>query len=151
MAVLPDQDDAIVRGQGGDRKRAWMYHQLDLALFAFLFDRVDADAEDFPVVDFFGRNDLRFAGHDAPIYPRTGYAQQAFVEANVRRQSSVGLEILWLVLFLAIFGVVAAAALSYAGSHHFNDRIAILLSGIAAGLVTIGLRAYYFEVRARRP
>jgi hypothetical protein len=69
----------------------------------------------------------------------------------VRRQSSIGQEFLWLVLFLAIFGITAALALSYGASHRFNDRIAILLAAIGAGLATIALRAYYFGSRARRP
>jgi len=69
----------------------------------------------------------------------------------VRRRSSIGQELLWLLLFLAVFGVIAALAVSYAASHHFNDRIAILLAALAAGLVTIALRGYYFGARARRP
>jgi hypothetical protein len=68
----------------------------------------------------------------------------------VRRQTTIGQELLWLLIFLALFGIAAALMLAYANSHRFNDRIAIALAAIAAGLVTIALRARFLGSNARR-
>jgi len=68
----------------------------------------------------------------------------------VRRQTSIGQEILWLVEFLIIFGLIAAFAVRYALAHHFNDRVAIGLAAIAAAVITIVLRARFIGRNARR-
>ncbi|HZT11961.1 MAG TPA: hypothetical protein VFA29_04135 [Candidatus Baltobacteraceae bacterium] len=59
-----------------------------------------------------------------------------------RSQSSVGREILWLLAWLAIFVFVTVLMLKYVVPHHFNDRIAVMISAILSGLAMIGLRAY---------
>jgi O-antigen/teichoic acid export membrane protein len=69
----------------------------------------------------------------------------------VRRQTSIGQEILWLLIFLVLFGLVAALALNYAAPHRFNDRIAIALAAIFAGAIMIALRARFVGRNARRP
>jgi len=68
----------------------------------------------------------------------------------VRRQTTVGQELLWLLVFFAVFAAAAALLLAYANSHRFNDRIAIALAGIAAAVVTIALRARFLGTNARR-
>lgn len=69
----------------------------------------------------------------------------------MRRQTTIGQELLWLLAFLAIFAAAAALLLAYASSHHYNDRIAISLAGILAAVVTIALRAKFLGTNARRP
>lgn len=69
----------------------------------------------------------------------------------MRRQTTIGQELLWLLIFLGLFAAAAALMLAYANSHRFNDRVAIALAGIAAGLVTIALRARFLGSDARRP
>jgi hypothetical protein len=69
----------------------------------------------------------------------------------VRRQTTIGQELLWLLIFLALFAIAAALLLAYANSHRFNDRIAIALAAITAGVLTIALRARFLGSDARRP
>ena len=68
----------------------------------------------------------------------------------MRRQTTIGEELLWLLVFLGVFAAAAALLLAYASAHRFNDRIAIALAAIAAGLVTIALRARFLGSDARR-
>ncbi len=69
----------------------------------------------------------------------------------MRRQTTIGQELLWLLVFLGIFAAAAALALAYASSHQYNDRIAISLAAILAGVVTTALRAKFLGNNARRP
>lgn len=82
--------------------------------------------------------------------PTDGILRALLVEASVRRQTTIGQELLWLLAFLAIFAAVAALGLAYASSHHYNDRIAISLAGIFAAVLTIALRAKLLGTNARR-
>ena len=59
-----------------------------------------------------------------------------------RSESSIGREILWLLAWLAIFVFVTVLMLKYVVPHHFNDRIAVMISAILSGLAMIALRAY---------
>jgi hypothetical protein len=56
--------------------------------------------------------------------------------------SSIAAEIGWLTFFLLVF--VAAVYLLVRGlvPHHFNDKIAIALAAIIAGMIMIGMRAW---------
>jgi len=57
-------------------------------------------------------------------------------------RSSVAAEIGWLAFFLAVF---AGGVYLFVGSlvpHHFNDKIAIALAALFAGLIMIGTRAW---------
>jgi hypothetical protein len=58
-----------------------------------------------------------------------------------RAPSSIGNEIAWLVFFLAVFACFVYLFVELLVPHHFNDKIAIALAGMAAGLVMIGVRA----------
>jgi H+/Cl- antiporter ClcA len=69
----------------------------------------------------------------------------------VRRQTTIGQELLWLLIFLGVFAATAGLLLAYASSHRFNDRVAIALAAIAAGVLTIALRARFLGSNARRP
>ncbi len=55
--------------------------------------------------------------------------------------SSIGSELRWLAAFLLIFFIITLLALKLLVPHHFNDRIAITLSAIAAGVIWMILRA----------
>ena len=63
-------------------------------------------------------------------------------------RSSVLAEIGWLVYFLGIFAVAVYAMVLFVVPHHFNDKIAIALAGLFAGLTMIVTRAW-FARRAR--
>lgn len=67
----------------------------------------------------------------------------------MRRQSSIGQELVWLVIFLAIFAVVAATVLRVAATRHFNDWIAIALAALFSALIMIALRARFIGRNAR--
>jgi len=56
--------------------------------------------------------------------------------------SSVSAELGWLAFFLVVFVGAAYLLLRLLVPHHFNDRIAIALAAIFAGLVMIGARAW---------
>ncbi len=85
------------------------------------------------------------------VYWIDGILRASLVEASVRRQTSIGQEIVWLMIFLGLFGSIAALAVSYAAAHRFNDRIAIALSAIFSGAIMIALRACFVGRHARRP
>jgi uncharacterized membrane-anchored protein len=57
-------------------------------------------------------------------------------------QSSIGQELLWLAAWAAIFIVVTIVMLKFVVPHHFNDRIAVVISAIISGVAMIALRAY---------
>lgn len=59
-----------------------------------------------------------------------------------RSQSSVGQELLWLLIWLAIFIAITVVLLKFLVPHHFNDRIAVMISAILSALAMIWLRAY---------
>ena len=65
------------------------------------------------------------------------------VEPSVQRsKSSIGRELLWLLIWFVIFVVITTLMLKFVVPHHFNDRVAVMISAIIAGLAMIGLRAY---------
>ncbi len=61
-----------------------------------------------------------------------------------RPNSSVGAELLWLLAFLVLFGLVEWLLLKFAVPHHFNDRIAIAIAAIVSGTIMIAARAWSF-------
>ena len=63
----------------------------------------------------------------------------------VRRSSSVLGELGWLAYFLAVFAVVAVLMIAFVVPHHFNDRVAIMISAIFAGLAMIVTRAWWTQ------
>lgn len=57
-------------------------------------------------------------------------------------QSSIGQELLWLAVWAVIFVFITILMLKFVVPHHFNDRIAIMISAIVSGVAMIALRAY---------
>jgi membrane protein implicated in regulation of membrane protease activity len=58
-------------------------------------------------------------------------------------QSSILTEIAWLGFFLVVFIAAVYVLVRTLVPHHFNDKIAIVLAAIVAGLVMIGVRAWF--------
>ncbi len=59
-----------------------------------------------------------------------------------RSRSSVAAEVGWLAYFIAVFVVAVYLLVGLLVPHHFNDKIAIALAAIFAGLVMIATRAW---------
>jgi hypothetical protein len=57
--------------------------------------------------------------------------------------SSIRAEIGWLAFFLAIFIAAVYLLVRLLVPHHFNDKVAIMLAAIFAGLVLIFGRAWF--------
>ncbi|HEY1869164.1 MAG TPA: hypothetical protein VGG70_12780 [Candidatus Cybelea sp.] len=57
-------------------------------------------------------------------------------------RSSVSGEIGWLAYFLVVFVATGYGLLRILVPHHFNDRVAVMLAAIFAGLAMIGTRAW---------
>ncbi|HVR47852.1 MAG TPA: hypothetical protein VMT95_14565 [Candidatus Binatia bacterium] len=55
-------------------------------------------------------------------------------------KSSIAAELGWLAFFLFVFAAIAYVLLRWLVPHHFNDRIAVVLAAIFAGLVMIFIR-----------
>ncbi|MBV8198894.1 MAG: hypothetical protein JO263_12250 [Candidatus Eremiobacteraeota bacterium] len=65
-----------------------------------------------------------------------------------RSSSSISSEIGWLALFLAIFAGFVYLFVRTLVPHHFNDKIAICLAALFAGLVLIVVRAWITRGRS---
>jgi hypothetical protein len=59
-----------------------------------------------------------------------------------RSPSSVSAEIGWLAFFLVVFVAAVYLLVRSLVPHHFNDKIAIVLAAMFAGLVMIATRAW---------
>ncbi len=59
----------------------------------------------------------------------------------VHQRSSLLVEFGWLAFFFAMFVVLVYAFNLFVVPHHFNDKIAIMLAAIIAGVVMIAVRA----------
>lgn len=59
----------------------------------------------------------------------------------VQQRSSLLTEFGWLAFFFAMFVVLVYAFNLFIVPHHFNDKIAVMLAAIIAGVVMIAVRA----------
>ncbi|MHB8147592.1 MAG: hypothetical protein ACYDGM_10095 [Vulcanimicrobiaceae bacterium] len=66
------------------------------------------------------------------------------------QRSSILTEIAWLAFFFAIFVVCVYAFNIFVVPHHFNDKVAIVLSAIIAGLTMMFVRARSTRGRSGR-
>jgi hypothetical protein len=57
-------------------------------------------------------------------------------------KSSISTEIGWLAFFLVVFAATVYLLVRLLVPHHFNDKIAIMLAAIFAGLILIFARAW---------
>ena len=60
-----------------------------------------------------------------------------------RSESSIGRELLWLLVWIVIFAFCEFMLLKFVVPHHFNDRIAVMIAAIISGVAMIALRAYF--------
>lgn len=58
------------------------------------------------------------------------------------QRSPIGLEFAWLAYFLIVFVAAVYLLVRTLVPHHFNDKIAIVLAAIFAGLIMIATRAW---------
>jgi hypothetical protein len=58
-------------------------------------------------------------------------------------RSSIGVELAWLAYFIAVFVIAVYLMVGLVVPHHFNDKIAIMIAAIVAGLIMIGTRAWW--------
>jgi hypothetical protein len=65
-------------------------------------------------------------------------------------RSSVPIEIGWLAYFLIVFAAAVYFLVRNLVPHHFNDKIAIVLAAMFAGLVLIATRAWVSRKWQRR-
>lgn len=56
------------------------------------------------------------------------------------QRSSILTEIGWLAFFLVVFAILVYAFNIFIVPHHFNDKVAIMLAAILAGLAMITAR-----------
>jgi uncharacterized membrane-anchored protein len=54
----------------------------------------------------------------------------------------VGRELLWLLVWAVIFIFCTVMLLKFVVPHHFNDRVAVMISALVSGVAMIALRAY---------
>jgi len=66
------------------------------------------------------------------------------------QRSSILTEIAWLAFFFAIFVVCVYAFNIFVVPHHFNDKVAIVLSAILAGLAMMYARKWSARGRSGR-
>ena len=65
-------------------------------------------------------------------------------------RSSIAAELGWLAFFLVVFVAAVYLLVRLLVPHHFNDKIAIALAAIFAGLIMIGSRAWVTRRWQRR-
>jgi hypothetical protein len=64
--------------------------------------------------------------------------------------STISAEIGWLAFFLVVFAAAVYLLVLTLVPHHFNDKIAIALAAIFAGMIMIGVRAWVTRKWQRR-
>lgn len=65
-------------------------------------------------------------------------------------KSSIAAEIGWLAFFLVVFVAAVCLFVRSLVPHHFNDKIAIVLAAMFAGLIVIFVRAWLTKRKAPR-
>jgi hypothetical protein len=60
-----------------------------------------------------------------------------------RSKTTIAHEALWLAAWLVLFVAVTWIFLKFVVPHHFNDRVAVVVSAIISSLAWIALRAYF--------
>ncbi len=65
-------------------------------------------------------------------------------------RSSIAAELAWLAYFLLVFVAAVYLLVRSLVPHHFNDKIAIVLAGMLAGLIMIATRAWMTRRWRRR-
>jgi uncharacterized membrane protein YedE/YeeE len=79
-----------------------------------------------------------------------GTPERGLVRKAAMAKSSIGAEIAWLAFFLVVFVAAVYLFVRSLVPHHFNDKIAIALAAIFAGLIMIFARAWLTNWKPRR-
>jgi hypothetical protein len=105
----------------------------------FSLQFVDAHVENAPAKYSPGGHDLRIA-HPTGLAERGDRA--SYLLGVPEPRSSILTEVGWLAYFAVVFVVAVYALVGLLVPHHFNDKIAIALAALFAGLAMIGTRAW---------
>ena len=101
---------------------------------------VDANIEHAPFERDTGRNDRNGIAHRRAV---GGTAGPRLVARRVKPpRSSILTEFVWMAYFFVVFAIAVYAMVILVVPHHFNDKIAIMLAAIFAGLILIFARAW---------
>lgn len=149
MAVLPDQDEAVVGGRRDDRERSAVLYDVQRVDGPVLIAHVVApDVEDAAGKARRGSHDVEAFGHGSQL---NGNGRSRLVFPGiVQPRSSILAEVGWLVYFFAIFVAFVYAFNLWVVPHHFNDKIAVALSAGMAAIAMIATRGW-MTIRARNP
>lgn len=145
-AILAHEHDLARRGCCDDSKRDTVLHDVEPLLGSVtIANVVGANVEDAPFKETPGGEELGHFFHWRELGGTAGPRLVASWMAHPR--SSVATEIGWLAYFLVVFVAAVYLLVRSLVPHHFNDKIAIALAAILAGLVMIGTRAWVGQWR----
>ena len=71
------------------------------------------------------------------------------MKKNTPNNSSIGVEIAWLLGFLVVFAIALLLLNIYLVPHHFNDKVADTAAGVIAAVAYVGARRWAM-LRAKR-
>ena len=149
MAILAHEHDLARRGCCDDSKRDAVLYEVEPMLGSVgIANVVGANVEDAAFEETPRGEEL---GHFFHWRGLGGTAGPRLVACRMRHQrSSVATEIGWLAYFLVVFVAAVYLLVRSLVPHHFNDKIAIVLAAIFAGLIMIGTRAWIGDGDAAR-
>ena len=64
------------------------------------------------------------------------------MKQNSPNNSSIGVEIAWLLGFLVVFAIALLLLNIYLVPHHFNDKVADTAAGVIAAVAYVGARRW---------
>lgn len=122
-----------------------MLYDVDAVLLPVrISDPIDANAKDPSLEDGTRRQQAGRFDHAAQSWRNPRAAPRN--STCVQQRSSVLAEVGWLTYFFAVFAAAVYFMVGVVVPHHFNDKVAIALAAMFAGLVMILTRAW----RSRR-
>lgn len=141
MAILAHEHDLARRGCCDDSEGDAMLDDVEPLLGSVgIANAVGANVEDASFEETARGKELRNFFHPRGL---GGTAAPRLVACRMRQpRSSIAGEIGWLAYFLLVFVIAVYVLVQNLVPHHFNDKIAIVLAAIFAGLIMIGTRAW---------
>lgn len=142
VPILPHQDDAAGFGDRQDRERTAVFDDVEAmrrggAVVPYL---IDADIEDATFENALRGECSGLVAHAPDLAEPLRRA--SYLSTVSQPRSSVLVEIGWLAYFVVVFVVAVYVLVGLLVPHHFNDKIAIALAAIFAGLIMIATRAW---------
>jgi hypothetical protein len=150
MAVLAHENQLVWRGRRDNRQGCGVFDHVDSVFRSVaVTHRIDANVEDAAFEATLGGENSRCFFHRAAFW-RNAHTTPRKLPTMPQPPSSISAEIGWLAFFLAIFVGTVYLAVRLLVPHHFNDKVAIMLAAIFAGLILIAARAWFTRrLRAR--